>query len=358
MLEHDQRVITRECDQLEHLHTSAAADIAYRAARGYAAVYDTLRAEHPGLLFEDCSDGGHLVDYAVLRRTHYVSITDAFDPLSNRQAFYDASYALPPAMCECYVANHPGQSLDDFRTMLRSGMMGWCTIMIDMSQWSPAQRATARRQFQIYREVLRPLIAAADVHHLEPRPDGVRWDGIQYADPSTGNGVLFAFRGSNPETRHVYRLTGLDPAAHYSVASEDGGVPLQSRTGRELMDDGVAVDREEPGMSDLVYVQQGGLPLPPPPATIETPLSVTPNPFHGQMAIDFSLKEEGDVSLVIYDLGGRVVRTLQRGRLPASDQVRNWDGRTDRGEVAGPGVYFLRLTTPEGSAERRVVRLE
>jgi hypothetical protein len=123
------------------------------------------------------------------------------------------------------------------------------------------------------------------------------------------------------------------------------------------MDSGLAVERNEPETSDLVYVQQGELHIPPRMPVTETPLSITPNPFHGQMAIDFSLRDACDVSLVIYDLGGRVVRTLQHGRLPASDQVRNWDGLTDRGTRAGPGVYFLRLVTAGGSLERRVVKL-
>jgi hypothetical protein len=256
MLEHDQPVIAKACARTDHLHTAAPGDVAYRAARGYAAIYDTLRAEHPDLLFEDCVNGGHMVDYAALRRAHYVSITDTYDPLSNRRAFHDAVYALPAAMCECYVESHPGGSLATFRSMLRSGMMGWCTLMLDTRQWTPTQRVAARRQFEIYKRVLRPLINTANVYHVSARPDGVHWDGIQYADPTRSRGVLYAFRGTTAEGSHVFRLRGLAPRARYVVTSEDGGVPAHTATGRELMERGLVLRLGEPGSSDLVFLRR------------------------------------------------------------------------------------------------------
>ena len=182
MLEHDQVMIVQQCGRREHRHTASPIDVAYHAARGYYRVQDGLRKSFPDLLLEDCCNGGNLVDYGILRRTHFVSITDVYDPLSNRRAFYDSSYALPPAMCECYVENRPGKTPANFVYMLRSGMMGWCTIMTDMTRWTPAQQAAAQRQFVLYKKTLRPLIQQADLYHVSQRPDGRRWDGIEYYD--------------------------------------------------------------------------------------------------------------------------------------------------------------------------------
>ncbi len=256
MLEHDQRMIVDDCDRTEHLHTYAPTDIAYRAARGYYHIYDTLRAENPGLLFEDCVNGGHMVDYGVVRRTHYISITDTYDPLSNRRAFYDASYALPPSMCECYVANHPTASLAEFVAMLRSGMMGWCTIMCDTSQWTPEQHAAAKRQFAIYKTWLRPLIANGNLYHITDRPDGVRWDGMEYADPQAGKGVLFAFRGTTQEEKQIFKLRGLDPAARYEVSFEDSKAERFIDTGANLMRNGILLRLAAPQSSELVYLSR------------------------------------------------------------------------------------------------------
>ena len=111
-----------------------------------------------------------MIDYGAVRRCHYISITDTYDPLSNRRAFYDAAFALPPAMCECYIENIAVRSPAHFRFMLRSGMMGWCTIMTDTTKWTPEQHVDATRQFALYKEQLRPLIRGADVYHVSERP--------------------------------------------------------------------------------------------------------------------------------------------------------------------------------------------
>jgi hypothetical protein len=255
LLEHDQRMIVDKCSRSNHLHTSSRTDIAYHAARGYYRVYDALRAENPNLLFENCVNGGHTVDYGIIRRTHYVSITDVYDPLSNRRAFYDASYALPPSMCECYIENHPGTNTANFKYMLRSGMMGWCTIMLDMSKWNAEQRAAAKRQFEIYKAELRPLIAHGNLHHVSERPDGMNWDGMQYVSPDLGKGVLFAFRGTTKQKSHTFKLKRLAPQKEYDISFEDGtGKPLKL-SGGQLMQDGVTVSLPDINSSEIIFLK-------------------------------------------------------------------------------------------------------
>ncbi len=256
LLEHDQPMIVEHCGRTSHLHTADPTDVSYRAAQGYCRVYDTLRSEHPKLLFEDCVNGGHMVDYGVLRRTHYVSITDTYDPLSNRRAFHDSSYALPPSMCECYVADQRGRTPANFLYMLRSGMMGWCTIMCDTTGWTPEQHAAAKREFALYKDRLRPLIAKGNLYHVSVRPDGVQWDGMQYYDPANGHGVLFAFRGSTAEGSHTFALKGLDPAARYRLTFEDGSAAQRTVTGKGLMDRGLEVRLGEPESSEIVLLEQ------------------------------------------------------------------------------------------------------
>ena len=253
LLEHDQRMIVDKCSRSNHLHTSSSADVAYHAARGYYHVYDALRAENPELLFENCVNGGHTVDYGIVGRTHYISITDVYDPLSNRRAFYDASYALPPSMCECYVENHPGTNIANFKYMLRSGMMGWCTIMLDMSKWKAEERAAAKRQFELYKTELRPLIAHGNLYHVSERPDGTRWDGIQYVSPKSDKGVLFAFRGTTDAFLHVFKLKGLAAEKRYEVSYEDGTGKPVTLTGQELMQQGIGVTLPSRDSSELIF---------------------------------------------------------------------------------------------------------
>jgi hypothetical protein len=256
LLEHDQVMVIDECGRDAHRHTQSSVDVAYRAAQGYYKVYDMLRAENPNLLFENCVNGGHMVDYGAVRRCHYISITDTYDPLSNRRAFYDASYALPPAMCECYVAQVPTPDLAQFVYVLRSGMMGWCTIMTDTSKWTPQEHEAAKKQFALYKQRLRPLIQSADLYHVSDRPDGVHWDGIEYFDPTAGRGVLFAFRGTTDEPEHDFRLKGLDPIATYTLSFEDGTNQTVAQTGAALMRSGLRMNLPQTRSCDIVHIVQ------------------------------------------------------------------------------------------------------
>ena len=256
LLEHDQPMVIDGCQRTDHRHTRSAIDAGYRAAEGYYRVYDTLRSENPNLLFENCVNGGRMIDYGAVRRCHYISITDTYDPLSNRRAFYDAAFALPPAMCECFIENIAVRSLAQFRFMLRSGMMGWCTIMTDTTKWTPAQHEAAKREFALYKQQLRSLIRGADLYHISDRPDGVRWDGIEYFDAKTGRGALFAFRGNNDEPRHAFKLKGLSPEAEYALSFEDRSSPATIARGADLMETGVELNLPERESSEIVLLQR------------------------------------------------------------------------------------------------------
>jgi len=68
-----------------------------------------------------------------------------------------------------------------------------------------------------------------------------------------------------------------------------------------------------------------------------------PNPFNPVTRIRFGLSSAGEVSLRVYDVSGRLVRTLVEGPLAAGPHGSSWDGRDDRGRPVSSGIYFLRL---------------
>jgi len=277
MLEHDGYLVAQGCTRDDHPHAppnmstlhqthdsgfdfslgSNSTDVSYHAVRSYYNIYEQLRREHPGLLLEVCNDGGRMVDFGTAAHGDYFSITDTYDPLSNRRAFYDASHVLPTAMLESYVEKWPTPKLDNFRYMLRSGMMGWTTIMLNTTIWSPEQHEAARRAIELYKQQLRPLIRDAGLYHVSERPDGIHWDGAEYWDPASHKGVVFAFRGSAPgEPEHSFVLAGLNPQHRYMLHFEDGSAPDTETTGAKLMSEGLQVRRENPQSSELVFVQE------------------------------------------------------------------------------------------------------
>jgi hypothetical protein len=273
MLEHDGYVVAQGCTRAGHPHAPAdsqhmsirhidgsdlvlssnSTDVSYHAVRSYYSIHDQLRREHPELLLEICNDGGRMIDFGSAAHGDYFSITDSYDPLSNRRAFYDTSFVLPAAMLETYEQKWPTPHLENFLYELRSGMMGWFTVMQDTNAWTAEQHAAARQAIKFYKTNLRPLIRDAALFHISFRPDGVHWDGMEYWDPAQHRGIVFAFRGSgNNEPQHRFLLAGLDPHQHYHLHFEDRTSPDTRLTGELLMSRGLTVILPQPLSSELI----------------------------------------------------------------------------------------------------------
>jgi len=70
-----------------------------------------------------------------------------------------------------------------------------------------------------------------------------------------------------------------------------------------------------------------------------------PNPFNPTTTIRFALPKRSDVTIRIFDVAGRVVRTLVNDRLDAKVHEVSWSGLNDRGQAVSSGVYFYRVET-------------
>ena len=79
------------------------------------------------------------------------------------------------------------------------------------------------------------------------------------------------------------------------------------------------------------------------PARTTRMLGNVPNPFNPRTVIAFELARSTQVRLDIYDLKGRLVRTLVDGDLPAGRHQVAWDGKDQRGKASASGVYFTKL---------------
>jgi hypothetical protein len=86
------------------------------------------------------------------------------------------------------------------------------------------------------------------------------------------------------------------------------------------------------------------------------PLESRPNPFNTTTQISFDLETGGQVQLLIYDVKGRVVRSLVDTELVAGPWSGTWDGRDASGRRLATGVYFARLAVNGRiAASRKVV---
>ncbi len=82
-----------------------------------------------------------------------------------------------------------------------------------------------------------------------------------------------------------------------------------------------------------------------------------PNPFASSTAIEFALARAGYARLDVLDLGGRRVKTLLAGELPAGRHLASWDGRDLRGGPAPSGLYVVRLTAAGTTLSTKVTRV-
>jgi hypothetical protein len=92
--------------------------------------------------------------------------------------------------------------------------------------------------------------------------------------------------------------------------------------------------------------------------TLETALrAVRPNPAPGGCRIEYSLGRECDVSIEIFSVAGRRVRTLASGCEAPGNRSLLWDGRDDAGVDVSSGVYFLRMAAGDYLDAQRIVML-
>ncbi len=80
-----------------------------------------------------------------------------------------------------------------------------------------------------------------------------------------------------------------------------------------------------------------------------------PNPFNPTTIISYQLSVFSHVTLKVYDILGREVRTLVNERETAGQHVIQWDGTDQNGRHVASGVYYYRLTTPSGSITKKAV---
>ena len=84
-----------------------------------------------------------------------------------------------------------------------------------------------------------------------------------------------------------------------------------------------------------------------------------PNPFNPTTTIRFDLAREGHVELRIYDVAGRVVKTLVNGSLaPGWNIAIPWSGLDEAGARVSSGVYFYQLMTEDFSATKKMLLMK
>jgi len=70
-----------------------------------------------------------------------------------------------------------------------------------------------------------------------------------------------------------------------------------------------------------------------------------PNPFNPSTSLSYALPESANMSLIVYDIQGNIVKILQSGQHAAGWYEQRWDGVDDGGQPVSAGLYFAQLQT-------------
>jgi hypothetical protein len=93
--------------------------------------------------------------------------------------------------------------------------------------------------------------------------------------------------------------------------------------------------------------------LPPLPSGSE--IRVVPNPVSGPSTIFLRAGSAGIVTVGVFDLEGKLVRSLFRGDLAAGERDLSWDGLDEAGRLLPSGVYFVRMDGSRAAGSARVL---
>ncbi len=83
-----------------------------------------------------------------------------------------------------------------------------------------------------------------------------------------------------------------------------------------------------------------------------------PNPFNPATTITYELPKPGEVEVRVFNVTGRLVRTLSTGVMDGGRHEIGWDGRDDGGGVVASGLYFCQVVFEDAALTSKMLLLK
>jgi hypothetical protein len=80
-----------------------------------------------------------------------------------------------------------------------------------------------------------------------------------------------------------------------------------------------------------------------------------PNPFNPSTTFKFSVPQNMDVTIKIFDIAGREVKTLVSGKMTAGTYNVTWDGKNNSNEMLASGVYFYKMSAGSFTDTKKMI---
>ena len=83
-----------------------------------------------------------------------------------------------------------------------------------------------------------------------------------------------------------------------------------------------------------------------------------PNPFNPSTIINYNIPDDGSVNITIYDMMGRIVKTLVNGSQTAGFKSVQWNATNDRNEPVSAGLYLYTIQAGKFRQAKKMVLLK
>ncbi len=92
----------------------------------------------------------------------------------------------------------------------------------------------------------------------------------------------------------------------------------------------------------------------------ETPLIYSlrcpsPNPFENNTSISYSIAKPGNIYLCVYDVTGRLIKTLEKTKKDSGVYIVKWSGFDNNNRKISAGIYFIRLRSGDFTSVKKII---
>ena len=160
-------------------------------------------------------------------------------------------------------------------------------------------------------------------------------DNYHFTDPTVSGGDPFDLADVGLEWARFVKITDL------------GNIKKEGTWNGDFDLDAVVAINYEAGLPTLVNEKEAA------PHRFELAQNY-PNPFNPQTTIAFYLETPAETALQVFNLNGRLIKTLSHAVLSQGRHDVVWDGRDESGVALGSGVYLARL---QAGGEVKVIKM-
>jgi hypothetical protein len=84
-------------------------------------------------------------------------------------------------------------------------------------------------------------------------------------------------------------------------------------------------------------------------------INIYPVPVQASTTVSFNLFQSQQVSIKIFDMSGRSIKTLASAQMQSGDHQFVWDAKDERGNAPTTGIYFLRIETADYTETKKII---